>query len=449
MRVEEKLARLIRIPTVAGTGPAEDPARLGAFLDGLRQAFPLVHEHLELDRIGEHGLLYTWRPQPEAPAAAPLVLMAHADVVPAAATGWRHPPFAGVIEDGAVHGRGALDDKGPLVVVFEAVEQLLAEGFRPTAPLLLSVGGDEETAGTGAEAIAAEIAARGQEPWLILDEGGAVVEAPLPFVAGQAAMIGLGEKGHLTVRLHSRSDAGHASTPAARSAAWRIARAITRLERRPFPARLNPATAALLQAFAATASGRNRLLLRALGAVPPLTARLFALLGGEAAALVRTTVAVTGLAAGTAANVLAAEAAATVNLRLAPGTSVADALRRLRRSIADRQVRLEVLAAAEPSRLAPAAGPAFELLRQAVAAGYPQAQVAPFLVLAATDARHFQRRWLPAYRFAPLAMSASQRATIHGVDERVTVDSLERGVRVHRELIRLALGRTAPTIAAE
>ncbi len=156
--------------------------------------------------------------------------MAHFDVVPVdERDSWTHPPFAGTIADGWVYGRGALDDKGPLVVVLEAVENLLAAGFTPAQDVYLSFGGDEEVFGSSAQATAAALQARAVVPWLVVDEGGAVVDAPLPFVTGPAAMIGVGEKGILTLRLSARGDGGHASAPPTTTAVGRVARAVSRL----------------------------------------------------------------------------------------------------------------------------------------------------------------------------------------------------------------------------
>lgn len=443
--VAERVARLIRVATVSsGSDPAGDDV-FAAFRRELAACYPLVHEHLTVTCVGPRGLLYRWEADEDAGgrprATGPLVLMAHADVVPAeAGDGWTHPPFAGVIADGAVHGRGALDDKGPLAVIFEAVESLIAEGFRPAAPLLVSLGGDEETRGTGGADAAGAVAASGERPWLVLDEGGAVVHSPLPVVRCEVAMIGVGEKGYATVRLRAAAEPGHASTPARDSAPARLARAIVRLERRPFPARTSAAVRDMLHRFADAAAGWCRWLLRGLALAPAVTARIFAALGGEPAALVRTTCAVTMLEAGTAPNVIAADASATVNLRIAPGETVAGTVRRIRRVVRDREITAEVLLGSEPTPLAPSDGPQFAAMRAAVGESYPEALTTPYLVMATTDARHFHRRWPHVYRFAPIAMSSAQRASIHGVDEHVTIDALERGTRFHRALIRDVLG---------
>ncbi len=429
--IGERLASLIRVRSV-GDGLADGWFEQIAAV--LAELYPLAHERLERERPVPNGMLFRWR---GARDAAPLVLMAHLDVVPAdGAEGWTDPPFAETERDGWVHGRGALDDKGPLLVILEAVENLLAAGFEPERDVYLAFGGDEESHGTAAAAIASALRNRGVVPWLVLDEGGAVVDAPFPFVTGQVAMIGLAEKGVLTLRLVARGGSGHASVPPAMTAVRRVSRAVHRLGPGTFPARASATLTAMLDRLAGRAHGPGRLLYRMLAACPPIAAAMFAARGGESAALVRTTVAATMLAGGTAGNVLPAEAYATVNLRIVPGETVATTVRRVRRRIADRRVVVTVVEGDDPSPQSPVDDDRFAALAAALGQAYPAAIAVPYLMMQASDARHFHRLWPAVYRFAPLRMSTAQRASIHGVDERVEVAALEAGERFHRALIR-------------
>lgn len=433
--IAERLSRMIQLPTVSaeldqrGTGPFED------FVALIAELYPLAHQHLAFERHTEFGLLFHWQGRAAA-SDGPLVLMAHYDVVPVdESDGWTHPPFAGVVADGWVHGRGALDDKGPLIVVLEAVENLLASGFVPARDVYLSFGGNEETYGRAAIEIARVLKERGIVPWLVLDEGGAVVDAPLSFVQGRAAMIGVAEKGVLTLELSTRGEGGHASAPPARTAVRRIARAVDRLGPGTFRARTPKTISRMLAQFSEQASGPSRLLLKTLAAVPPLTSRVFAALGGEPAAMVRTTVAATMQSGGTAANVIPSQASATVNLRIALGESVEGAVRRVRRRIDDPDVSVEVIEGSEPSPESAIDNAQFALLSRALDDAFPGVRPVPYVMMAATDARHFHRYSPAVYRFAPLDMSNAQRASIHGVDERVEVAALERGERFHRALL--------------
>jgi len=426
---------MIQLPTVSAELDARGPRPFEDFVALLAELYPLVHAHLERERITDFGLLFRW--PGAAASASPVVLMAHYDVVPVdESDDWTHPPFEGRVEGGWVYGRGALDDKGPLLIVLEAAENLLAAGFTPARDVYLSFGGNEEVHGAAAASIATSLRERGIVPWLVLDEGGAVVDAPLPFALGAAAMVGVGEKGVLTLRLTARGDGGHASAPPRLTAVGRIARAVNRLTPNTFPARTPPAITRMLSLFADKARGADQTLLRTLATFPGLTARAFAAMGGEPAAVVRTTVAATMQTGGTAANVLPSQASATLNLRTALGETVGGTMRRVKRRIADARVEVTVLESSDPSPESPTDNAQFGLIVAAVKASYPDAVTVPFVCMAATDSRHFHDFSPAVYRFAPLEMSNAQRASIHGVDERVEIASLERGEKFHRALLQ-------------
>jgi len=319
--------------------------------------------------------------------------------------------------------------------VLEAVENLLADGFVPARDVYLSFGGNEETYGHAAQEIAAVLRDRGIVPWLVVDEGGAVVDAPLPFVPGRAAMIGVGEKGVMTVRLSARGDGGHASAPPTLTAVRRIARAVDRLGPTTFRPRASTAILRMLSRLADQTPGSARHLLRVLASAPLLTARVFAALGGEPAALVRTTVAPTMQSGGTAANVLPSQASATVNMRIALGETTQQAVLRVRRRVRDPLVKVEVVEASEPSPESSTENAQFALLAEALEISHPGVPAVPYVMMAATDSRHFHRFSPAVYRFAPLEMSNAQRASIHGVDENVEIAALARGERFHRALL--------------
>lgn len=450
---DARLAQLISVPTVthrlteeaqkktqrpageARNGAAEKQGLYERFFALLAKLYPLTHERLEREEIGALGVLYRWPGRRE--DLPPVVLMAHYDVVPAQTPeDWRQHPFTGTVADGFVWGRGALDDKGPLLVIFEAVENLLAQRFTPPRDVYISLGGDEETAGSAAKLIAEEFRRREIVPWLVLDEGGAVVAAPLPGVKATAAMIGVGEKGQATVRLSAAGESGHASAPARHTAASRIARAVARLHPSIFKARTPGTVSAMLSVFARETGGIMRFVYKLLARFPFLCARVFVFLGGEPAALVRTTVAATMLRAGSAANVLPTNAEATLNLRVAPGETVTGTMARIARAIADESVTVEVLEAGEPTAEATVSGPQFALIRDAVKISHPAAIPVPYMMMAATDCRHFHAFTPACYRFAPLAMPEILRATIHGVNERVQTEQLRQGTIFHMQLLR-------------
>ncbi|MGO4536868.1 M20/M25/M40 family metallo-hydrolase [Leifsonia sp. 2MCAF36] len=433
----ERFRTLLRIPTISHNAVEEtDWAAFDRFLDRLPELYPALHETLELERHGRTQL-YRWRGREEGAAT---VLMAHYDVVPATDEGWTHAPFSAELTGAGEHrllwGRGAIDDKGALVAILEAVEALVREGFQPTHDVYLSFGHDEETVGSGAQAIAATLAGRGIRPAMVLDEGGAVVERIFPGVTAPIAVVGVSEKGITSVRLTVEQSGGHASTPPRMTATVRLARAITRLNARPFPARLTETNLRMVETLGAHATGPLRAVFIRARRLQPLLHAVFGRLSDETRAIVRTTTAVTQLRGSLAANALPETAEAIVNTRIAVGSSVAETLDHLRRAIRDDAVRVEAVDASEPSPVSPSAGPHWDRLAAAIGAVHPRAIVTPYIMLGASDSRHFTGICDAVYRFTPFELSAGQRGALHARDEHIHVATWLRGIAVYTHLLR-------------
>jgi carboxypeptidase PM20D1 len=437
-RAAASLAELVRFRTVSSRTPGEaDADEFEGFIAALPRLYPAVHAALELERVNGHALLYRWPGAGAAAASRPSVLMAHYDVVPAGGPeAWTHPPFSGHNDGTYLWGRGTLDDKGQLVAILEAAEALIGAGFTPAYDLYFSFGDNEETAGDSAAAAAALLAGRGVEPWLVLDEGGAVAGGAFPGVTKPAAVVGVAEKGILDVELLTRDPGGHASTPPRMGATARLARAITRIERSPFPQSMPDVTAEMLRRFGPhspapmRAAFANVSLLRI-----PLTL-LFGRMGNETNAMTRTTVAITTLEGSAGANVLAATAKANANIRIAVGGSVGGTVERLRKIIRDPKVELRIVEGNEPSPVSPASGAPWQLLEECIAATFPAAIITPYIMMGGTDSRRFTGICGAVYRFAPFSMDAAARGSIHAADERIALETLGRGVAFYETLIR-------------
>lgn len=423
------LQAVIARRTVAG--PSKEAAEFDGLHQDLRDWFPQLFEVCEQVELPDHALLLRW---PGRDASRPVVLMAHQDVVPVnPRDDWTHPAYDGVIADGFVWGRGTLDCKGSLVAICAAVEELIRDGFVPAQDVWLSFSSDEEVAGhTATEAVAA-LRARGVQPWLVLDEGGMAVTGSFPGVREPIAVIGLAEKGLVVLELVATATGGHASMPPTPSAPALLAKAILALEKHPAPATVPTPTIALLERLAPLSRAPLRQVLANAGRGRKPLAQLLARLGPVTAALVRTTYAVTQLSGSPAQNVLASTATATVNMRVSVDDTVEQAVDRVRQVVGE-GIEVRVIEAYEPSRIAPT-GPAYELLEQVTAQVLPDVVPAPYVVLAATDARHFQRVWEPVYRFNPFRMDTAQRNSLHNVDERLAVSSFEEGIRWYTTLL--------------
>ncbi len=436
----ERLAGALRCATVSGTGERADDSADGEFVRlaaHLEACFPRVHAELELERFG-HSRLYRW-PGVE-PERVSAILLAHQDVVPAG-NGWTHPPFAGVVDDGFIWGRGAIDDKSRVLAILEAVEAALAAGVRPRHTVYLAFGHDEEVFGdAGAVLMARRLRDAGVRAELLLDEGGVITEGVADGVSTPVASIMVGEKGYATVRLSVRETGGHSSMPGRQTAVGRIARAVARVQDRPFPLRLTPVIADMLARLRTVMPPARRMLLGAAGVAGPVITRVMAA-RPQTEALVRTTTAPTVIRGGVKANVLPQHAEALVNFRILPGDSVDGVLAHCRRVIRDRGVMVELVGmASEPSRTE-RPGPAFDLVARLARQVVPGVAVTSGLVPGATDSRHYDGLAATRCNFAPIVLSEADLATIHGTDERISRVNYARLIEFNRRLIgELAAG---------
>ncbi|HEX6737443.1 MAG TPA: M20 family peptidase [Vicinamibacteria bacterium] len=434
----ERLAGALRFRTVSQ--PAADLDRAAEFR-GLREylarSFPRVHSDLRLELVGD-SLLYEWPGRD--PALAPVLLAAHLDVVPvdpATVASWAHPPFAGRIADGYVWGRGAMDDKAAVVAIQEAVEGLLAEGHQPARTLFLAFGHDEEIGGhAGAETIAERLRARGVKLDYVLDEGMIVAEGILPLPR-PVALVGVAEKGSLSLELRVDSEGGHSSIPPPHTAIGILAAAVSRLEAHPVPGGLEGVARQTFEAIGPEMGLAGRLVFANLWLFQPLVERRLAARPNTDAVL-RTTTAVTIIEGGVKENVLPARARAVVNFRLRPGDTIAAVTGHVRRVVNDPRVAVERYGetAWEASPVSSTDSRGFRLLAAAIRGVFPDVVVAPALVLGATDGRHYAKLTGDVYRFLPQRCSAEDLKRYHGTNERLSAEGHARGIAFYRELIR-------------
>lgn len=435
----ERLRALIRVPTVSRDDrDMQDAAAFTRFPDLLAELYPRIHAALELEHLAGPGLLYRW---PGRTTGDALILMAHWDVVPADEEGWTHEPFEAALTvtsegERRVWGRGAIDDKGALAGILEAVDDLLGAGFAPENDVYLSFGGDEEIQGAAAERAVEVLHDRGVAVDFVLDEGGAVVQGQFPGVSEPTAVIGIAEKGIATIELRATEPGGHASSPprSGITSTVRLARAIQRVSRQ-VPAGLPPTAFPMFAALASRARGILGLAYRHPRLFAPVLLR--ALSGGsdEANALVRTTRVVTRLRGAAADNVLPEVATASVNMRIVVGSTLDAEVERIRRDVGDPRIAVRVVRGSDPGPVAPAEGRPWQRLVDALAVSHPEAVAVPYAMLGATDGRHFTRLTPAVYRFTPFELTKAEIAGLHAIDESIRVDAYLRGIRFYRTLL--------------
>jgi carboxypeptidase PM20D1 len=358
---------------------------------------------------------------------------------------WTHSPFSGDIADGFIWGRGTLDDKATVMSLLEAAEALIGEGFTPKRTIYFSFGADEEQGGSkGAAVIAALLKSRGIKPYLVLDEGGVVVDHAMPGVNPPVALIGIAEKGYETLELSVRGEGGHSSIPPRHTAAGILAHALARVEDNPLPASIGPEVSQLFNSVGPEMPFGRRILFANRWLLDPILVRVLAS-RVTTDAMLRTTTAVTMLQGSPKDNVLPSLARASVNFRIIPGESAASVMAHVQKVIDDSAVHVTPTGTTfEPSPASVTSGPAWTGLKKTIAQVYPDAVVSPYLMMGATDSRYFRPLTPSVYRFTGARISIDDRDRIHGTNERISVKSYLEGIGFSKQLMTNLAGNQPP-----
>ncbi|MBQ8815144.1 MAG: M20/M25/M40 family metallo-hydrolase [Lachnospiraceae bacterium] len=430
---EEKLGAMVRIPTVS-KHEHEDLSQFYRFHQELERLFPLIHEKLE-KTVLNGTLLYRWEGADQ--KKLPILFMGHQDVVPASDEGWSVPAYSGAVKDGCLYGRGTLDCKGTMYVQLQAVEELLGEGFVPPCDVYLEYSINEETGGDGAAAAMRHLRDRGIRFAFVLDEGGAVIDEAVPGMDKPYAVVGVTEKGYMDVKITARGKGGHSSTPPRNTPAARLFAFANEIERkRPFKKVLIPEVQEMLRQMAPAFSFPLRFLLGNLWLTKLLVVAAMPMVSPFGEALMATTCCFTQMKGSDAANVIPKEPYLIANLRCSVHQNCEESLNVLKKYGKKYDLEFEVLLRRDASPVSDIHSAAYCFVEKTIRAHFPDAGVAPYLIMGGTDCRHFHALTDTALRFAPIRMTNAQNSSCHAVDENVTIAALAEGVRFFKRLLK-------------
>ncbi len=355
-----------------------------AMHDFARDAWNNVFKNLSWELHGGASILLKW--QGLSSGEKPVMLTAHQDIVPAGdKEQWSFPPFEGVVSDGRVYGRGTIDYKCGFAGMLEAVSQLLKQGFQPARTFYFAFGHDEEVGGLkGAAAISAYLKSEGIRCSSVLDEGGYVYDE----TNCKVAEIAIAEKGYASFKLTAKAVQGHSSVPTSTTAIGLLSSVISLIE----------------------------------NSVPPIHKFPAEL---DSAKWLATTIAPTIFTAGCKENVLPAVAEVILNTRPAPGSSVAEVFNYLKELSEPFDVDVELIdnaSVSEPSRVSSTKTKDFVALKTAIAAILPvNINVQCGIFPAATDSRRYKEIADNVYRFMPVSLGSRGIASLHSIDESISV----------------------------
>lgn len=438
-RAVQRLSRAVQFPTVSLTDDGDDATAFVELRQFLEDEFPRFHDVANRQLVNELTPHFTV--EGTDPDASHVVFLAHMDVVPieeGTRGDWTHPPFSGAVKDGYVWGRGTLDNKHNMMAMLEAAESWLAAGERPEHTLHFVFGHDEEIGGLdGAREVARSMEDDGLDVAAVYDEGLFITDGIVPGIEGPMALVGITERGYLTVEITATAGGGHSSMPPDELAVIRLADALRRLDENPMEAAIDGPTRKMFDEIVAHMDVAHRLIFRNLWLFEPVVLSQMIDLPSTNAA-VRTTAAPTVLRAGERENVLPQQAVATVNFRIHPRDTTDDVLAHLDERIASEHISVEPVAEmrAEPSPMAAMDSAGYNALKRAFSTVHPDIPLGPNMLIALSDSRHFTDLTPDVYRFTPVTVREPDLERIHGTDERIATGEYLHLIRYYQALFR-------------
>ena len=430
----ETLRTLVRFKTISYRDKSkEDDKEFEGLIKKLPELYPNVFAKCEFKRLPDRALLFRWKGKE---SGKPTVLMAHYDVVPVNEEMWDKPAFEAILENDVIWGRGTLDTKVTFNGVLFSADHLIAQGFTPENDIYFAFSGGEEINGKGASNIVDYFEENGIELGLVVDEGGAVVENVFPGVKTPCGLIGIAEKGMVDVKYEAKSNGGHASAPKPHTPVGILSKACTRIENNPFKCHITKPVAEMFDTLGRHSTLLYRVIFANLWVFSPVLALLGKIQGGEMNALLRTTVAFTQMEGSAAANVIPPKASMVSNIRLNPHDTIDSALTYLKKTIDDDSIELSVISGMNPSRISQTDCEAYSKVAKAVASTWKGCITSPYLMVQCSDSRHYGRISDKVYRFSAMDLTAEERSTIHGNNERIRVNCLHKAVECYIRLIK-------------
>ena len=428
------LREIIKCKTVSyRNAELEDAAEFEKLVSRLPVLYPNVFKCCEYKQLPDRALLIRWKGKKHDTATC---LMSHYDVVPVNEEMWEKPAFEGVLEDGIIWGRGALDTKSTLNGALSAADHLIGQGFVPQNDIYFAFSGNEEINGRGAVNIVDYFEENNIKLSFVLDEGGAVVQNVFPGVKQPCGLIGIAEKGMMDVEYKVKSNGGHASAPKPRTPIDILAHACCNMVHYPFKAHLTRPVAEMFDTLGRHSNFLYRMIFANLWLFSPVLDSICKKSGGELNAMMRTTVAFTQMNGSNASNVIPPEATLVSNIRLNPYDTTDTALQYIKSTVNDKDVEVTMLHGINPSRISKTDCPEWDKVAAAVASTWKGCIVSPYLMVQCSDSRHYGRISDKVYRFSAMDLTSEERATIHGNNERVRVETVLRTVEFYIRLMR-------------
>jgi acetylornithine deacetylase/succinyl-diaminopimelate desuccinylase-like protein len=366
-----------------------------------------------------------------------IILLTHMDVVPANPREWQVPPFSGLVKNGEIWGRGALDDKGPGVIELMAMLAIKRAGILLNRDVLFIATGDEEEGGkNGAEWFVDHEASVFSDAGYLLNEGGGI--RALADNKRKVYVVSVTEKTPLWLRLTASGPGGHASQPPAETAVTRLVRALDKLSEYKTPVHVIGPVQDYYHTMAELDHGPKQQLDLSAALKDPAYQDKF-LSDPIQNAAVRDTITPTVLSASQKTNVISETAYAEIDCRLLPGSDPKRVMSDIKKVLGDDTIKVDVLLNFPPLS-SPSRSPLMTSI-DTLARDHDHASVVPSMIIEFTDSHYFRQKKIVSYGFIPIEVLPAEGKGVHGANERIGVKELADGIQRMVELLKNFGGR--------
>ena len=430
--VVNKLSKMLKVKTISYERKEDiDFNKFQEYIDLVKSLYPTVFEKCEFEQTPEYAIKLKLKGKS---SDKPTVLMAHYDVVPVT-EGWDHDPFLGEVVDGYLYGRGAIDTKCTMACALSALEVALKENYVPNNDLYLIFGANEEVYGDSQYNIVMKMKEEGIKPALVFDEGGGVMSNAFPGVSKDTAFLGVVEKGMVNIKLTYEGNGGHSSTPKKNGPIIKMSKALAKLEKNPMKPQYTKTIKELLNIMGRNCSFGLKLVFANMWLFKGLVKKLFTMLSADTRALLTSTFAFTIINGGNQTNIIPNHVEANINVRIAPFDTVEDVLNHVKKVIDDDSITITYSDVNKMYGECDFNQKGYEIIKQTTIETYPNTVVAPFIMLGGTDARHYNEISDCVIRFSPIKVTNEDRKGIHGLNEKIKVETLEKCLEFYQRLL--------------
>ena len=425
-----KLKELIKCDTVSKLQIVNEKKSY-EFKEVLKNLFPNVFRKCRIKEIDNSVVIEMIGKR----SSAPVLFLSHFDTADIKGE-WEHGPLDGDVEDGKIYGRGSLDAKGNLFCILEAFEELIQEEYMPSQDFYLALVCDKESEDQSINNIYTYFKNSGIYFSYVMDEGGCIIDSPINGLNKNYAVVGLGEKGSAVLKFISSIKGRNSITPVSDSALIRLGLFAEEFDYGDvFKKSIHKSLHPLFYKLSQDMNGFKKFIFSKSKIFSPII-KLMLKKDPLVLSLIQSSLSFVSIHGSDSTNTIPSEAYAIANLRIGLNDSLDNCLKRINDIARHYDIKVEVLKEEDATRVTSTNSYQFMALEEVIKDEFDNIDVIPFVSISTCDARIMDRLCGNCYRFIPFKVTNDQILRIHGLDENIDINNLERAVSFYKKLIK-------------